>query len=632
LSREALRGADAVAISRLMSMGNAYLDEDRLEDAAECYRQASQLDPSDAGALTSLGFVLGKLTRLVEAEAVTRRAILADPSSYDAFYVQGTVLKQMKRLKEASQAFRSALKLDPTFAVCLRDLCLLHLDNREFAEARALAETGIRLHPNHADFHYYLGTVLHEYRDFDKARSCLEQALTLYPNYAHVHNNLGNTLLAQGLMDEAIQCYRKALEISPAYVDAHSNLLFALNYHPDLPAEQIYSAYQRYDQALGRPVRVHWRDHTNDRTLNRRLKVGYVSPDYQQHSIRHFLEPLMAHHDKAGVEVYAYAEQGAEDETTARYRSYVDHWVPTQQMTDAALAERIRIDKIDILVDLAGHTARNRLGVMALKPAPVSVSWLGYGYTTGLSAIDYLLSDDAGSPAGCEHLFSEQPWRLTTPGYAFRPAEGMGPVSALPAIERGFITFCSLTRSVRINHRSIRIWSEILKRVPGSHLVVDSRNYQDTTSCDSLKTKFAGHGIGSERLEFGFHSPPWDVLRRADVGLDCFPHNSGTTLFETLYMGIPFVTLAGRPSVGRLGSSILHGVGHPEWIAQTEGEYVERAVALAGDLQSLSLLRSGLRTQMEASPLRDEAAFARKVEGAYRQMFALWVGRAGAVP
>jgi predicted O-linked N-acetylglucosamine transferase (SPINDLY family) len=181
-----------------------------------------------------------------------------------------------------------------------------------------------------------------------------------------------------------------------------------------------------------------------------------------------------------------------------------------------------------------------------------------------------------------------------------------------------------LTRAVRINHRTIRVWSEILKRSGGAKLVIDSKSFRDAAVRDALAERFAAHGIGREWLEIGCHSPPWDVLRSIDIGLDCFPHNSGTTLFESIYMGIPYITLAGRPSVGRLGSSILEGVGHPEWIAHSEEEYIDKAVALAADLPKLAALRAGLRAEMEVSPLRDEAGFARKIEAAYLQMFARW--------
>ena len=339
------------------------------------------------------------------------------------------------------------------------------------------------------------------------------------------------------------------------------------------------------------------------------------------------LEPLLAHHDKTQVEVYAYAELFGEDDLTDHYRSHADHWIPTKGMSDEALAERIRSDGIDILVELAGHTAGNRLLAFARKPAPVSLSWLGYGYTTGLSAIDYFLTDAVMTPKGSEALFSEQPWRIATPVFTYRPAAGMGEVGDLPAAQRGYVTFGTLTRSIRINHHLIRVWADILKSVPNSRLVIDSLNFKRPAMQESLAARFAEQGINRERLEIGFHSPPWDVLRGIDIGLDCFPHNSGTTLFETLAMGAPYITLAGRPSVGTLGSSILHGAGHPEWIAGSEGEYVAKAVELANNRSELASIRASLRGQMQSGSLGDETGFARKVENAYRSMWKIWCGK-----
>jgi len=320
------------------------------------------------------------------------------------------------------------------------------------------------------------------------------------------------------------------------------------NYHPDMSGEEIFAVYREYDERFGLPHRGKWRPHTNNRETGRRLKIGYVSPDFRRHSCRFFLEPLLAHHDKSQFDITAYAELTREDAVSARYRGYVDHWVPTRGMSDEHLSERIRADGIDILVDLAGHTAKNRLSVFARKPAPVSLSWLGFGYTTGLTAVDYLLTDANCAPQGSEGLFSETPWRLETPGYVYRPAEGMGVVNPLPALTRGTITFGTLTRAVRINRHTIRVWSEILKRVEGSKLWIDSRDFKYAAMQDLLADKFKTHGITRERLEIGFHSPPWEVLRSLDIGLDCFPHNSGTTLFETLYMA------SQRWAIGRLGA------------------------------------------------------------------------------
>jgi len=353
--------------------------------------------------------------------------------------------------------------------------------------------------------------------------------------------------------------------------------------------------------------------------------VGYVSPDFRNHSCSNFLEPLLAWHDKSVVQVYAYAELRREDGATARYKNYVDHWVPTRGMTDAALAERIRADGIDILVDLAGHTGGNRLGTFARKPAPVSVSWMGYGCTTGLSAIDYYLTDATSAPAGSEECFSETPWRLPM-SWVYRPigAAHMGEVNELPALRNGYVTFGTLTRAIRVNHLTVRVWGELLKRVPNSRLVINSTSYKDAQTQDELAQRFVDQGIARERLVIGCDSPPWDVLRSIDIGLDCFPHNSGTTLFETLYMGIPFVTLTGRPSVGGMGGSILRGLGRPEWITSTETEYIDTAAALAQDLGALAQLRAGLREEMQASLLMNEPAFARSVEDAFRQMFIQW--------
>ncbi|MFA7240852.1 MAG: tetratricopeptide repeat protein [Sulfuricellaceae bacterium] len=493
-----------------------------------------------------------------------------------------------------------------------------------FEDAVASCRRALEINPSFAEAHYNLGNAYRDLAQLDDAATSFRRALEIKPDYAAAHNNLGNVLRDLRQLDAAMASYRRALEINPDYTEIFYNLLFALNYHPDKSGEEIYAAYREYDERFGLPQKGKWRPHDNNRDANRRLKVGYVSPDFCRHSCRHFLEPLLAHHDKNAFDIYAYAELVQEDEVTARYRGYVDHWTPTAGMSDEHLSERIRADGIDILVDLAGHTAKNRLSVFARKPAPVSLSWLGFGYTTGLTAVDYLLTDATSVPEGSEGLFSETPWRLETPGYVYRPAEGMGAVSSLPALTRGHVTFGTLTRAVRINHRTIRVWSALLKRVEGSRLVIDSRNFQSISAQDALAEEFVAQGISRDRLEIGCHSPPWDVLRGLDIGLDCFPHNSGTTLFETLYMGVPFVTLAGRPSVGRLGSAILEGVGHPSLITRTEDDYVEIAAALASDLPKLAALRGGLRQEMETGPLMDEAGFARKVETAYREMFGKW--------
>lgn len=597
----------------------------QFDAAVETYERAIALKSDYPGVYCSLAQTLIAQGKLDAAVDCYKKALAIDPEFDRAHCDLGTVLKMQGKLDEAIEHYRKAVSSNPNSAYALDRLGQALVAKGKYIEAIDFFQRAIKIDENLVDPRNRLGIALLKMNRNAEAAECYRAVLRISPNLVVAHSNLGHALQEQSLHDAALESYKKALALNPDLAKAQSGLLFTANYHPDLSAEQVFALYHAYDQRKGVPLHSRWVNHINSRDTARRLRIGYVSPDFSGHTVGYFLVPVFAHHDKHCVEVFAYAELAREDAGTAHYRAYADHWVSTIGLSDDELAERIRADRIDILVDLAGHTANNRLGVFARKPAPVSVSWLGFGYTTGLSAIDYYLADDVVAPVGSEPLFSERPWRLPTPAYVYRPPKhAMGPVGDLPATKRGHITFGTLTRAVRINHRTIRVWAQILERVPGSHLRVDSRSYQDAGMRASLTDQFAAHGIASDQLELGYHSPPWDVLRGMDIGLDCFPHNSGTTLFETLYMGLPYVTLADRPSVGRLGSSILHGIGHSEWIAKTEDEYVEIAVALASDLDALAALRSGLRAEMEASPLRDEVGFARKLEGAYREMFRRW--------
>jgi predicted O-linked N-acetylglucosamine transferase (SPINDLY family) len=630
------RYSEGVASARIMTqhfplhgfgwkvLGGLLSAQGNSADALLPLQKAAQLLPQDTQAQSNLGVVLAELKRFSEAEACHRRALAIDPLAAEPYCHLGAALKLQSRIAEAEACLRQAIALKPDYAAAQFNLGVILYDKDLFKEAGAAFAQALASDHHYAEACLNLAVTLEKQGQLLASEKICRQALEIKPDFVEAHSNLGAVLRDLGQLDGALASLRQALEIKPDFEDAFHNLLFLLNYDPDKSKEAIFATYREYDERFGQPLHGTWRAHTNHRETARRLKVGYVSPDFCAHPVRYFLEPLLEQHDKQSVEIYAYAELTQEDEATARYKNTVDHWIPTRGLSDEALAERIRADEIDILVDLAGHTAHNRLPVFARKPAPVSVSWLGYGYTTGLTAIDYFLTDAASVPPGSEEIFSEVPWRLETPAYAYRPAAGMGPVGLLPARERGHITFGTLTRAIRINHRTIRVWSEILKRVEGSRLAVNSRNFQDPALQEVLALRFAAQGIRREQLDIGYYSPPWDVLRGFDIGLDCFPHNSGTTLFETLYMGVPYLTLAGRPSVGRLGSSILEGVGHPEWIASSEAEYIEKAVTLAADLPRLAELRAGLRHEMESGPLMDEAAFARKVETAYREMFARW--------
>ncbi len=299
----------------------------------------------------------------------------------------------------------------------------------------------------------------------------------------------------------------------------------------------------------------------------------------------------MEQHDHSLIEVFAYSDPPKEDEVTERYKSSVDCWVDTKGMTDEQLAARIKLDQIDVLVDISGHSTNNRLGVFARKPAPVSLHWLDFGYTTGLTAIDYYLTDKYIANTNCDHLFSEKLWCLENTSLMYRPYGEAARITESPFLKDGIITFGSLSRSNRITHRVVRVWSAILDAMPNSRLMINSGDFGDPKIQEEVAARFMQHGIERSRLDIGYSSPSWLPLQKIDIGLDCFPHNSGTTLIETLFMGIPFVTLADRPSVGRIGSSILGAAGHPEWIAHSEMEYAEKVLTLAHDTELLQHLR-----------------------------------------
>lgn len=597
---------------------------ERIAAAVPILEQARQLLPQDAEILSNLAKAYQGLEEFSKAVAMYAEALQLQPENAEIWNNQGVVQQQLGQWESAFASHKQALTIKPNYAKALNNLGAVlqavdHCDEALFFHNKALA-----IKPNFADAHYNRGCALWLLKRWHEAQMSFEQALAIKPDHVSSLNNCGLILMEQGYFDEALNNFVKASHLEPNVTASSHNILFCLNYHPDKSSKEIFAAYRAFDQRFSAPQRAKWRTHLNSADPERRLRVGYVSPDFKEHSMRYFLEPVFAQHNKEAVEIIAYAELKKEDALTQRYQNHSSQWVPTFGMSDAELVEKIRADNIDILVDLAGHSVGNRMNVFAQRPAPVSISWLGYGYTTGLTAIDYFLTDDIMVPVGSEALFSEQPWRIAVPSMVYRPDGGIGEVNSLPALERGFITFGTLTRGIRINHRVIRVWSSILQRLPHSRLVVNSDAFNSVERQQALADRFAVYGIAPEQLIIGFNSPPYDVLRGIDIALDCFPHNSGTTLVESLYLGLPFVTLADRPSVGRIGSMILHGAGHPEWIAHSEKDYIEKVIALASDLPRLAAIRATLRNELEASPWRDEVGLTRRIEQAYREMWRQW--------
>ncbi|MBK8161707.1 MAG: glycosyltransferase [Gammaproteobacteria bacterium] len=460
-------------------------------------------------------------------------------------------------------------------------------------------------------------------------RAC-ERAIELRPEYAEAYVNLANSCNRPGGLDQAAAAIRRALELEPDFAAAHSALLVTLQYMGDVTPEQSFAEHRRFAARFEAPLKSGWRPHRNARDPERRLKIGYLSPDFRRHSVAWFIEPVLTAHDRTRVEIFGYYNHHRQDEVTARLAASADHWRPCHDLGDVQLAERIRADGIDILVDLAGHTNENRLPALARKPAPVQVTWLGYPATTGLDAVDYRLCTNDTDPPGQEAWHSEVLYRLPRSLWCYRPpAERPATTPAARAARRDAITFGSLNNPAKITPERIALWAEILRAVPGSRLVMT--NILAGPVSEDIRALFTGCGIAAERLRFPGRLPAsgyWKLLEEIDIALDPFPYTGTTTTCETLWTGVPVVTQAGTSSAARAGYALLKAVGLETLAAASDVEYVRIATGLAQDTARLDALRAELPARFAASPLRDEAGFTRDLEAAYRDMWHRWC-RAG---
>ena len=612
----------------LANLGAVLRTLGRDEDAEAAYEQAIALDPACASAHHNLANLLLATARPDRAEAAYREAVRHFPAYAQAWNGLGLVLQKAGRIAEAAEAFRSAVNDAPHWNEprINHGVVLLNLEQGE--PAADAFRAAIELEPHNAAAHGNLGAVYVRGGLPIRAEAALRRAVEIAPLETRWRANLAVALQMQGRHVEAEQCCRQVMADRPGYASAHGNLLFALNYREDLSAEEIFSEYRAWDASHALPLAPARPRFALDRTAGRRLRIGYVSPDFRHHAVAFFAEPLIAAHDPAEVEVFCYAEVMVEDATTARLRILADHWRSTVGMDDTAVVDLIRADRIDVLVDLAGHTAANRLQVFARRPAPVQVaSLLGHGYTSGLSAMDGILVDDDLAPPGSEGLFSETLVRIGRVPLAYRPPMGMPPVAPLPAHRTGYVTFGHFGRPERLNDKVILAWARILHAVPGARLMLNTRAMQEAAFREALTAQFAAHGIPAARLDLVFTQPQWRTWAAygtIDIALDPFPHNAGTTTIEALWQGVPVVTLAARPSVGRIGASILRAVGLTDWVAADIDDYVRLAVQAAGQVEGLAGLRAGLRDRMRRSPLCDPGGLARVTEQAYRALWDRW--------
>ena len=634
--------------------GNQFLDRNLLNDAQVCYRRGIQVDPSDAACYASLGFVLGELGLSSESQEALLKAIELNANDYDSHYMLGNLASKREETTSAIEHYQSALRIHQDFEVCRRDLCIALAKVGRTQEARKTLSEGSAFSPNSPQLHFFSGNlhlaegeVVAAVADFQIAASLRVQDAAILlnlgvaqfrlrdvyaslatclriiefdPDNVQAHANLAAAYQMMGKLDLAIPSYRRALDINPKYLNAHQNLLYALTFYPACKPDEYLEEAKRYGAKV-RALAKRFSNWQNPPYLleSRPLRVGFVSGDLRSHPVGNFLEGVLAHIDPAKLSLVAYSNSAREDELSVRIKPLFAQWTVVTSLADHLLAEKIHADKIDVLIDLAGHTENSRLSVFAWKPAPVQVAWLGYWASTGLLDLDYILVDEVSVPPDEQPFFSEKLWYLPQTRLCLTPPNDSAG-SALtepPALRNGFVTYGSYQSLTKMGDGSLSAWSRVLAEEPTARLRLQNWEFRFPEAVEDMRQRLLAahidvlrvdmHGGADRDAYFGSYA-------EVDLVLDTFPFPGGTTTAEAVWMGVPTVTLAGASLVARQGVSMLHCVGLQDFIANSEAEYVALAVQHARQLDRLAQVRAELRSKAQVSPLFNAALFARNLE------------------
>ena len=609
------------------NLGVVYRSLESFDRSISYYRKALELKPDYTDAFNNLANIFRKLGRLNQAAAMYQKALVLQPDDPVAHNNLGHVYRELGSVRDEIACYEKALQVDPDYAQTYLNLGNALQYQGELDKAIICYQKALEKKSDFPEACNNLGSALIMQGRLSEAAYCFQKALLMNPYYAEAYNNLGSINQNQGKFTEGIFCFRKALEIKPDYVKAHSNLLYARHYEPGIGSEMLFEEAKQW-----------WRQHGYKKMApshpvavakkSVRIKIGYISPDFREHSVSYFFLPFLKNHNRDSFEIFCYSEVKREDKITHRIKELSDHWRPIAWLSDRAVVGQVRQDGIDILVDLAGHTAENRLPVFAHKTAPVQVTWLGYPGTTGMPVIDYRLTDDIADPPGeADEYHSETLIRLPEGFLCYGPPDDAPGVSGLPARENGRITFGSFNNLPKINPEVIGLWSRLLQQVPDSRLLLKSKQFADEHVRQRFLDLFSGCGIAAERVTLlprvastAGHLALYDQV---DIALDPFPYNGTTTTCESLWMGVPVIALRGDRHAGRVGASILTRVGLEDLIAESQDQYIDIGMKLAQDMNGLENLRSGMRLRMQSSALCDGKSFARIMENTFQS---LWSG------
>ena len=567
---------------------------------------------------------MNRLHRRNEAEKLFHKALSIDPKYKDAWNNLGICYANSGHVELAFKAYEKALGLDKHYSLALNNKGNLLLRQNYPADALRCFETATEANANVAEAWNGCGYAHKNLGNLQKAVRCFRKAIELKHDFAEAWNNLGLTYADQGRLDDALDAFRSALEIRPNYVQCHSNLLLYLNYSPDIHEKTLFEAHTNWAAAHQHypPLNA---DFTARADIHQPIRVGFVSADFCRHPISYFLLPVLRNISGDRFRVTTYSNNLVDDDLTAVARKHVQQWRQVADLSDHELARQIRDDEIDVLFDLSGHTSGHRLRMFSLKPAPLQITWLGYPHTSSLDSMDYLLSDSVCLPDFLHWQFTEKICFLPHSRCCYAAPDYAPPVNPLPAQQNGFVTFGSFNNPVKLNDKTIALWSDILHRCKNSILVLSWKTLADASIANRLLDNFKKYAIDAGRItllgETRPHAQVFTDYQNIDIALDTYPFSGGLTSCEAMWMGVPVVTLAGKKPASRQTAGMLAEIGLDELVSFSPGDYTDVAVGLAGNLKKLAMMRESLRTMMLDSTLCDAEAFTEDFENTLTKLF-----------
>ena len=617
-----MASSDILLRSRI-KRGKQLIEAGRYEEARSVYQQICARRKNDADLWFTLGAINGMLNRHADAVACGSRAVELAPNHAMACYNLGIALRNTGQAEKAAAVLRRALQLNPANQDAASNLGHVLIELHRYDDAEAVFRGVLDAQPDNTEFYAVYGSAMQTIGRYEAAVKAYRKALDMrFSDAGGIYENMGAALCMQGKYQESIETFDAALKLEPDNARTHSSLLLTLHYLAGQDPESILERHRRWPGNALSPSPRALRARPSGRP--ERLRIGYVSSDFRKHSVAYFVEPLLALHDASRYEITCYFAHKDADETTRRLQQLAHRWRDVADLDDRQLLQMIANDGIDILVDLNGHTSGGRLTAFARRAAPVQVSFIGYPDTTGVTEMDYRLSDAIADPPGAERLCTESLYRLPDCFLCYQAPEDAPAVVQTPWEKNGFITFGSFNNLAKINAEVIDLWAGLLREVPDSRLVIKNPSLTDKATRERYQASFAKAGIPGERIDLvGFIADAAGHLGaygRMDIALDTFPYNGTTTTCEALWMGVPVITLRGDRHSARVGASLLTAAGHPEWIADTPEQYLAIARDLAQDTGRLAQLRAGLREQLSVSLLCSAEPYVKAVEAAYDEM------------